>query len=113
MEHEMKESTVLAECMRVLAGRSDLRAWRQSTGVARALANEQVISYGLPGCADISGIYKDGRRLEIEVKTFRVGSKLSPQQRAFRAMIESYGGIYIVARSADELRDALDLLSTP
>ena len=52
-----------------------------------------------PGAGDLSGILADGRRLEIEVKA---QTKQSEDQKAWQAMIERFGGVYILARSAEE-----------
>ena len=60
----------------------------------------QVVRYGVPGQADLSGILKDGRRLEIETKSAR--GRQSQQQLAFERMITKFGGVYIVARSVEE-----------
>jgi hypothetical protein len=54
----------------------------------------------LPGEADIDGIVgPHGRRLAIEVKAGR--DKQSEAQRSFQKMIESHGGIYIIARDVE------------
>jgi len=58
------------------------------------------VRFGFKGMADLSGIVQGGRRLEIECKT-KTG-RLSKEQERFGAMIERFGGIYIVARSADD-----------
>jgi hypothetical protein len=50
--------------------------------------------------ADISGILHDGRRLEIECKS--ATGRQSPEQASFQAMIERFGGVYILARSAQD-----------
>lgn len=57
------------------------------------------------GKADISGILKDGRRLEVETKA--KGGKLSPEQIDFRDMILQSNGVYIEADSVDALIDGL------
>ena len=59
------------------------------------------LTFGLPGSADISGILKDGRRLEIECKTGN--AKQSKQQKKFQEMIEKFGGVYILTHSSDFL----------
>jgi hypothetical protein len=63
------------------------------------------VRFGVPGQADISGILVGGRRLEIEVKG--PTGRMSDQQRKFRAMIECFGGLYILARSVDDVTQAL------
>lgn len=94
------EKQIQVEIMQALAGDSRLRLWRANAGVGRSLDGERVVAYGVPGQADLTGIASDGRRLEIEVKAHK--GRLSEQQERFRDMIGRFGGIYIVARSADE-----------
>jgi hypothetical protein len=59
-----------------------------------------MVKFGTPGAADLSGLLRDGRRLEVEVKTSK--GRQSEQQRKFQAMIERFGGVYILARNADD-----------
>lgn len=81
------------------------RVWAQNCGVA--FRGEAAVRYGIIGGGDISGILRDGRRLEIEVKTGR--GKQTEQQKNFEAMILAHNGVYIVARDVDEtIRSVLD-----
>ena len=61
----------------------------------------RVVRFSVPGAADLTGILSDGKRLEIECKT--ADGKQSEAQRNFGEMITKQGGIYIVARSIDDL----------
>lgn len=62
------------------------------------------IKYGIKGETDLQGIVAPfGRSLFIEVKTG--GGVLSDEQEIFRAMVEKFGGIYVLARS---VQDAVD-----
>jgi hypothetical protein len=81
----------------------------QYTAAINLLANRP-IKWGIEGCADISGICRRtvysqpydvtfGMRLEIEVKVGR--DKQSDEQKGFQSMIESLGGIYIIARDVE------------
>lgn len=57
------------------------------------------VQAGIDGQADLSGIARilaQGIRVEIEVKAGK--DQQSAEQKAFQRMIESHGGIYIVAR---------------
>lgn len=63
---------------------------------------------GIAGQADITGIVKMmihgkpyGIRVEIEVKTDE--GKQSPAQKAFQQRVEDLGGIYVLARSVDDV----------
>lgn len=53
-----------------------------------------------PGISDLCAV-REGAVLWIECKS--ASGRLSPTQEQFRADIESHGGIYVVARSVDDL----------
>lgn len=96
------EAEVVAECLIGIGVRypETIRAWRQNTGAFKT-DDGRFIRFGVVGQADISGLfYGTGRRLEIECKT-KTG-KLSDAQKAFQAMVEFFGGVYIVVRDPDE-----------
>lgn len=105
----MSERQIQAEVLLALGARPDLgRFWRQNTGSARAFDDPgRVITFGVPGAADISGILRgSGRRVEIEIKT--ATGRQSLQQQRFEAMIRAMGGIYVVARCQDDAVLALE-----
>lgn len=102
-----RESSIQSEILAWLGSRPWCRAWRQVTGTYLTPDGRHVVRAGLIGSADISGILHDGRRLEVEVKSAR-GTQ-SKQQKAFEAMVKRMGGVYVVARSVDEVRAALEL----
>lgn len=83
----------------------DCRIWRVNTGAGQ-MASGRFVRFGVAGQSDISGIYRDGRRIEIEVKAAR--GRPSEQQRAWAKMIGEMGGLYLLARSADEVEAWLD-----
>ncbi len=101
----VRESTIIQAILNALVGRTDIRIWRQNTGAARRKSGA-LVRFGVPGQADLSGILDGGRRLEIEVKT-AIGRQ-SDQQQAFAAMIREYGGVYILARSPEDVLQVLD-----
>ena len=73
------------------------RVWKNATGTALSMDGHRVIKFGVPGAPDIIGLRWPGQFIGIEVKT---GSgRQNPDQVSFQKMIESLGGIYIVARS--------------
>ena len=76
-----------------------MRLWKNNTGKALSFDLKRVLSYGLKGSADITGITEQGIRIEIEIKTGK--SVQSEAQRNFMNMIRSKGGIYIVCRELD------------
>lgn len=70
---------------------------------------ERVISFGTPGMADIGGISSPhGRAVFIECKSGK--AKLSKKQSAFKEMIKKFGGIYIEARSVEDVANIIDNL---
>jgi len=58
--------------------------------------------YNLKGVADILGVLPNGKFLAIEVKT--QSGKQSLFQKNFQNQIEKNNGIYILARSIDDVR---------
>jgi len=112
-----RESPIVAACLRRLALRR-IRAWRQNSGCAMMPGRggkPMPVRFGEKGAADITGILRSqgGRRLEVECKRplgprgGKSGREQSDDQRAFQAMIEEEGGLYLLVRSADELDEAL------
>lgn len=87
----------------------NVRAWKQQVGVARSMDDDRVISFGLKGSGDITGIMRcksgSGLRLEVDAK---VGlDKLRVDQRNFSLMITALGGLYIEARNLNETIDQI------
>ena len=97
-DRTLTETDIMRRILRDLGSRPDMRLWRQSSGVA--FRGTAAIRFGINGCADLSGILHDGRRVEIEVKTAK--GRQSKQQRAFEFMIARFGGIYLIARSTED-----------
>ncbi len=99
-----RESSIVRSILFNFGNDTRLRLWRQNTGAARIKG--RLIRFGHPGQADISGILANGRRLEIECKS-KTG-RLSAPQVAFKAMIEAYGGLHIVARDVGDVDAVLE-----
>lgn len=97
------EHSTLNAILREFGTRNDMRIWRNNTGVARR--GRQIVRFGVPGQADLTGILPDGRRLEIETKS-TVGRQ-TDDQRNYQAMIERFNGLYILARSPDDVYQQL------
>lgn len=76
------------------------RVWKQVNGLFRTVHGERVVCVGVEGSADVSGILLDGRRLEIEAKTGKAVQ--TKEQKTYQAMIEKFGGVYILAHSWEE-----------
>lgn len=91
-----------AALQRVLLARLNqipgVECWRANTGAA--MARGRRIHFGKKGQGDISGlIAPSGRRLEVEVKSDN--GQQSPEQIAFQRLIESHGGLYVLAHDLD------------
>jgi hypothetical protein len=101
------EHTNLVEDILIYLGENaqeEGRFWKQATGAARAFDDPQkVISFGLKGSADITGILKNGKRIEIEIKTGH--AEQSEQQIKFQTMINKFGGYYFLARDKESVLD--------
>lgn len=97
------EKSIQNAILERIGSRPDVRLWRQNTGVGDF--NGRKVRFGIPGAADLTGILKDGRRLEIEVKS--PTGKQSKEQAAYQRMIERFGGVYVLARSVEDVERAL------
>lgn len=73
--------------------------WQNNTG---ALFNRagRLVRYGFPGSPDILACI-NGRMIGIECKVGR--DRLSAAQTRFHAALELAGGVYIIARSIDDV----------
>ena len=103
------ERDVLRECLSLLAIHPKVAfAYRVNTGGVKF--GEQWVKFGTKGQADITGMLKDGRRLEVECK--RVGKYPSPEQNAFLYMVNKDGGFAIHVDSVDRLALLLETVET-
>ena len=100
----MTEKQVQNAILRAFGTIPQLRLRRANVGVARI--GRRVIRFGVPGQADLTGILPGGLRLEVEVKSAR--GRQSTEQRTYQRMIERFGGVYVLARSAEDVRAALE-----
>ena len=74
--------------------------WRNNTG-AMVDARGQLVRYGQAGSADLLGLISPaGQFLALEVK--RPGGRQTDLQRAWQAMVERHGGIYLVVCSVEQ-----------
>lgn len=80
-------------------------AWANNTGALRN-AEGRLVRYGLKGSADVLACVRT-RMVAIEVKVGR--DTQSKEQRSFASALTSAGGLYIVARSVDDVTAALRL----
>ncbi|MBP9032293.1 MAG: hypothetical protein KBG29_00270 [Pseudomonadales bacterium] len=105
----MKEKAVQNAILREFGTRRDMRLWRANVGVARIgdsrRAGGRIVRFGLPGQADLTGILPNGVRLEIEVKG--PDGQQTEEQRAYQRMVERFGGVYVLARSVQDVWQAI------
>ena len=99
----LNERQIQNAILREFGTRSEMRLWRQNTGVAHF--GMRTVAFGLPGQADLTGILPGGIRLEIEVKS--PTGRQTPEQQNYQRMIERFGGVYVLARSVDDVWNAI------
>lgn len=99
-----READLVQSILLTFGSRPGIRLWRVNTGAVKTA--DRFIRYGLPGMADISGLLApSGRRIEIECKS--ATGRQSEQQRNWQRMIEKHGGLYVLARSVEDVERAL------
>jgi hypothetical protein len=86
-----------------------VEAWKMNTGAMRvpgtATAKQAFVRFAFRGCSDIIGLVPfSGQFLAVECKTGN--GELSDDQAAFRGRVMANGGIFIEARSIDDLEAA-------
>jgi hypothetical protein len=79
-------------------------AWNHPTGAIR-IAPDRWLHFGKKGSADILGCLPGGRFLAVECKAEH--GRLSPEQRQFLADVKALGGLAIVAKSWQDIDQAL------
>jgi hypothetical protein len=97
----MKETVCTKQILSYLT-KIGVFAWRNNTGVLRGM-NGHWVRFGYPGSSDILGIMKDGTGRLLCVENKAAGAPTTPAQEAFKYTIELNKGIYIVAKSLDDL----------
>jgi hypothetical protein len=91
----------LVNQMLIELSKRDALVWKNATGVARALKNDQIIRYGLNGSPDIIGMTPSGIFLGVECKVGRDTQR--PEQINFERAVIKRGGIYVLARSLEDV----------
>lgn len=97
------EAQIQAAIRLALGQRDDIMLFRINVGKFRPLNGPQdrVIQSAPPGTPDLLGVIKPGTALAIEVKDAK--GRQRPEQVAFQKAWESRGGLYILARSVDDV----------
>jgi len=102
------ETSIMREILCAISALPGALFWRRNVGVFRQLKGANIVRVGLPGQADLAGIYR-GHAIEVEVKTDRGG--LSDEQRRWKIAVEKAGGIFVLARSPADVLKVLAALS--
>jgi hypothetical protein len=97
------EAEVLRQCLRLLELRG-IPHWRNNTGGVRR--GKRYVAFGTPGAPDVMGILAGGRLLCLECKG--TTGRLSAAQKAWLKRAEAAGALVVVARSVEDLAEALD-----
>lgn len=107
-EREVTETEIQSQILKALRSIPTVSFWRSNVDMRGRYKKGRV------GQADITGLVKMiiggkpyGIRVEIEVKTDT--GKQSPEQEAFQREVEELGGVYILARSVDDVLAGLGL----
>lgn len=105
MNSSKSETAIVKETERLLSFLRGFKFWRQNTGAFRV--GNRFVRFGTAGQADITGIGPGGVRIEIELKRPKSPGKRAGLQSAdqirFASEIESLGGVYVLAYSAEEV----------
>lgn len=109
------ENWILFRVLQAWGSHPRLRIWRSNVGVGWFANGKPArkddegaypVRFGVEGQADISGVMlPSGRRLEIECKTEK--GRQSEAQENWQRMIERFGGVYVLARSVEDVDRAL------
>lgn len=102
----MKETIIQLKILKHLQAKG-IYCWRNNNGALwdpklRIYRNNPLMK---PGIADIIAVH-NGKHIEIECKT-DVGRQ-SPAQKIHQKRIEAAGGVYILARSVEDVNKVLD-----
>lgn len=121
------EKAIMNEALVKASALPDTLVYRQNTGTAwqgriihvpagqyirveygmKVIADARPVSFGLEGAGDIVGVSK-GKPIQAEIKT-EIGQQREVQMHFERAWVKA-GGVYILARSADELVNKISTL---
>jgi hypothetical protein len=96
MNNTIAHQKLLDEILLAIGSCPDIRVWKRVVG----FDEKRKIHYGIKGESDIDGIKMGGQRICIEVKTGNAVQ--TKEQKVFQAMIEKFGGLYILARSVED-----------
>ena len=98
-----KEGEIVKACLDYLTFYGAF-VWRNNTGALKDKTNRPVF-FGKPGSADIIGVLPGGRFIAVECKTIK--GTLSEKQKIFLSSVKDIGGLALVARSVDDVIEAV------
>lgn len=95
-------------CLRLLLMRGAF-AWRTNNAPSPVTRGGAVVAFrrvAMRGVADILGVLPGGQFIAVECK---YGSgQLSPEQRTFADRVREMGGLFVLARSVEDVDNALE-----
>lgn len=106
----MSSEAVIQQKIRLALGlRDDIFMFRINVGVFRPLHGDQrrAIRSAPDGTPDLLGVMTPGKAFAIEVKTAR--GQQRDMQKNWQKAWEKRGGIYILARSVEDVYKGLDI----
>lgn len=104
----MKEAVIQQDIRLALGMRDDVFLFRINVGKFRPLEGGQRVIQSAPeGTPDLLGVLNPGKAFAIEVKTER--GRQRPAQISWQQAWEKRGGIYILARSVEDVYRGLDI----
>ena len=105
----MTSEAAIQQSIRLALGmREDIMMFRINVGKFRPLdGGPRVIQSAAEGTPDLLGVISPGRAFAIEVKTSK--GKQGIAQVAWQNAWEKRGGIYILARSVEDVYKGLDI----
>jgi hypothetical protein len=101
------ETTLMHDILIAISALPGSLWWRQQSGVFQTLNRRELVRSGIPGMADIGGIFR-GHSVQVEVKT--PTGRLSKEQKRWKTAVEKAGGIFITGRNPADVLDSLAAL---
>ncbi len=105
----MSESHVVSAILLQIGSRPDVRLWRSQPLVAHDRAGRKIRA--LPkGHPDLTGLLRlpGGWCAPLFVEAKSDDGRLSPEQRQWKAILESWGACYVTARSVADVERAIE-----
>lgn len=100
----MTSEALIQRCILAELQRRGIFVWRANSGQART-ATGGFMRFNVEGCADLIGVLPGGRFLAVEIKSPK--GRQSEAQRMFQERVTRSGGLYVLARSVEDVLTAL------